>query len=91
MSLSGAMANAAEMVELSVAETMPRAYRRVLDAAERLEQLGGRSEASRLRAAAIRLYSGPWDARGRRHLEDIAVRAEAAVEDRERGARPHVA
>ena len=64
------------MPDLSVAETLPRVYRRVLDAVERLEQLGGRQEAARFRAAAIRVYSGSWDASSHRHLEDVALRAE---------------
>lgn len=79
------------MPELTVAETLPRVYRRVLDAVERLERLGGRQEAARFRAAAIRVYSGSWDASGHRQLEDIANRAEAAARIRERREQPRVA
>jgi hypothetical protein len=71
------------MSELSIAETLPRVYRRVLDAVERLERLGGRREAARFRAAAIHVYSGSWDAASHRHLEDVATRAEAAARSRD--------
>jgi hypothetical protein len=77
--------------DLSVAETLPRAYRRVLDGVDRLEQLGGRQEAARFRAAAIRIYSGAWDTASLRHLEDVAVRTEAAALDRERREQSRVA
>jgi hypothetical protein len=82
------------MPELSVAETLPRVYRRVLDAVarlERLERLGGRQEAARFRAAAIRVYSGSWDASSHRKLEDVASRAEAAARTREHREQPRVA
>jgi len=79
------------MPELSVAETLPRVYRRVLEAVERLEQLGGRQEAARFRAAAIRVYSGSWDDSSHRHLEDVAIRTEAAARERERREQPRVA
>jgi len=79
------------MPELSVAETLPRVYRRVLDAVERLERLGGRQEAARFRAAAIRVYSGSWDASSHRQLEDVASRAEAAARSREQREQPRVA
>jgi len=79
------------MPELTVAETLPRVYRRVLDAVARLERLGGRQEATRYRAAAIRVYSGSWDAASQRHLEDVATRTEAAARERELRAQPRVA
>lgn len=77
--------------DLTVAETLPRVYRRVLDAVGRLEELGDRQEAARFRSAAIRVYSGSWDAGSHRQLEEVAARAEAAVRDRERRERPRVA
>ncbi len=77
--------------ELTVAETLPRVYRRVLDAVGRLEQLGGRQDAARFRSTAIRLYSGSWDARSHRRLEDVATRTEAAARERERRDQPRVA
>jgi len=79
------------MAELTVAETLPRVYRRVLDAVEQLERLGGRQDAARFRAAAIRVYSGSWDASSHRQLEDVAGRAEAAARSRERREQPRVA
>lgn len=77
--------------ELTVAETLPRVYRRVLDAVGRLEQLDDRQEAARFRSAAIRVYSGAWDAASHRKLEEVAARIEAAVLDRERRDQPRVA
>jgi hypothetical protein len=77
--------------ELTVAETLPRVYRRVLDAVGRLERLGGRQEAARFRASAIRFYSGSWNAASHRGLEGLAARTEAAVLDRERRALSRVA
>lgn len=75
---------------LTVAETLPRVYRRVLDAVARLERLGGRDEAAGLRSAAIRVYSGPWDGVSHRRLEDVLARTEAAARDRERREQPRV-
>jgi uncharacterized lipoprotein YddW (UPF0748 family) len=77
--------------DLTVAETLPRVYRRILDAVGRLEQLGDRQEATRVRSVAIRVYSGSWDMASHRQLEDLLARAEAAVQDRERRERPRVA
>ncbi len=75
--------------ESSIAEVLPRVYRRVLDAVETLERLDERSEATRLRHAAVAVYSGAWDARSQRRLEEIATRAEVLA--REKGSRgsPH--
>jgi hypothetical protein len=67
----------------AVAEALPRMYRRVLDALERLERLGGRREATRLRGTAIAVYSGSWDPKSHRRLEDILGRIEAASRDLE--------
>jgi hypothetical protein len=77
--------------ETTVAETLPRVYRRVLDAVARLGELGERREAGRLRAAAIEAYSGAWNTRTHRRLEEIVARAEALVEERERLTTPRVA
>ena len=63
--------------ESTVAETLPRVYRRVLDTVARLEALGARREAARFRASAIDVYSRAWDARCYRRMEDILARAEA--------------
>jgi len=77
--------------ELTVAETLPRVYRRILDAAGRLEELGCRQEAARFRAAAIRVYSGSWNATSQRQLEDVAARTETAARDCEHRGQPRVA
>jgi hypothetical protein len=77
--------------DLTVAETLPRVYRRVLDAVALLEQLGERQEAARFRSAAIRVYSGSWDPASHRRLEDVLAHAEAAARDHERRGRPRVA
>jgi hypothetical protein len=63
--------------DMTVAETLPRVYRRVLDAVARLEARGARRDANRFRSAAIEVYSRAWDARCHRRLEEILVRAEA--------------
>lgn len=70
--------------ETTVAEILPRAYRRVLDATARLAALGARRDAARFRSAAIDVYSGAWDARSHRRLEEILQRAEAVVAEHER-------
>ena len=74
--------------ESSIAEVLPRVYRRVLDSVEALERLGGRSEATRLRNQAIAVYSSSWDAKSQRRLEEIATRAELAAQDQERRSGP---
>jgi hypothetical protein len=68
--------------DTNVAETLPRVYRRVLDAVARLEAVGARRDANRFRAAAIEVYSHAWDARCHRRLEEILVRAEALPDER---------
>lgn len=70
--------------ETTVAETLPRAYRRVLDVVDRLAALGARRDAARFRAAAIDVYSGAWDARSHRRLEEILQRAEVLAAEHER-------
>lgn len=75
----------------TVAEALPRVYRRVLDAVERLERLGGREEAARFRSMAIRVYSGSWDEASHRRLEDVAARAESATRAYERHPQPYLA
>lgn len=70
--------------EVSVAETLPRIYRRVLDAVGRLEELGARRDAARYRQTAIATYSGAWDVACHRRLDDLLVKAEATARDLER-------
>jgi hypothetical protein len=83
MAVRGAVGDAPAVdPDTSVAETLPRVYRRVLDAVARLEALGARRDATRFRNAAIEVYSRAWDARCHRRLEEILVRAEALADDR---------
>ncbi len=77
--------------ESSIAEILPRIYRRVLDSVEMLARLGVRSEATRLRNQAIAVYSRAWDAKSQRRLEEIATRAELAARDQERRGGPRAA
>jgi hypothetical protein len=77
--------------DASIAEALPRVYRRVLDAVEALERRGGRPEATRLRLSAIAVYSGAWDTKSQRRLEEIATRAELAAREQERRGGPRAA
>lgn len=70
--------------DAEVAEALPRLYRRVLDAAARLEQLDARRDAARLRRSAIDVYGGPWNAKTQHRLEGILARLEAAASEQER-------
>lgn len=70
--------------DASVAELLPRAYRRVLDAVDALERSGGRTEAARIRETAIDTYARSWDARSHRRLEELARRAELLLRQEER-------
>jgi hypothetical protein len=67
----------------NVADSLPQVYRRVLDAATRLVELGARRDAARLRAAAISAYARTWDGRTHRRLEDLLARAESQVAELE--------
>lgn len=67
--------------DTSVAEALPRVYRRVLDTVARLEALGARRDATRFRSAAIEVYSRAWDTRCQRRLEEILARAEAMADE----------
>jgi hypothetical protein len=77
--------------DTTVAETLPRVYRRVLDAVARLDSLGARRDATRIRSAAIEVYSRAWDARCQRRLEEILIRAEAMAAEQPRRAPTRVA
>jgi hypothetical protein len=78
MALQGAVGDPSAVdPDMTVAEALPRVYRRVLDAVARLDSLGARRDATRFRSAAIDVYSRAWDARCHRRLEEILVRAEA--------------
>jgi hypothetical protein len=75
----------------TIAETLPRMYRRVLDAVGQLERLGARGEAARFRRTAIAVYSRAWNAKSHRQLEEVLARAEVAAADHERRAALRVA
>lgn len=68
--------------EPTIAETLPRAYRGVLDALARLEALGVRREAAQLRSQAIRAYSRSWDEKCHEQLALILVQAELLAAER---------
>jgi hypothetical protein len=66
----------------TIAETLPRAYRQVLDALARLEALGVRREAAQLRSQAIRAYSKSWDEKCHEQLALILAQAELLTAER---------
>lgn len=57
--------------ELSLSDTIPVLYRRLLDSVDELERMGRRAEASRYRAEAIRLYSTSWSSSNVRRMERL--------------------
>lgn len=75
----------------TIAETLPRLYRDVLDALARLEHLGAMGDAARLRAEAIAAYSRAWDATCYERLRSQLGRIELAARDLERSRRPRLA
>lgn len=68
--------------ELPPAEEFPALYRAILDRVDRLERIGDRREAARIRSDAIRAYSQAWDAAHKRRLELVYRRVERALEAR---------
>ena len=64
----------------SPAEELPGLYREILERVERLEALGARAEAARIRQNAISVYSKAWDATGRKSLVSLIARADRALE-----------
>ncbi len=75
----------------TIAETLPRLYRDVLDGIARLEDLGGRPAAARMREEAIAGYSRAWDAACERRLRDLLGRIDGAARDLEHRRRPRLA
>jgi hypothetical protein len=75
----------------TIAETLPRLYREVLDGIARLEDLGARPAAARLREEAIAGYSRAWDAACEKQLRDLLGRVDGAARDLERRRRPRLA
>jgi hypothetical protein len=77
--------------DLTIAETLPRLYREVLDGLARLEELGARPEAARWRREAIAGYSRAWDPDCYRRLHDLLGRVNTAAREAERSRRPSLA
>jgi len=63
--------HAASVDEHTPAEDLPQLYRAVLDTVVRLEHLGDRDFAWKVRRDAVRTYSTRWDDHGRRALERL--------------------
>jgi hypothetical protein len=57
------------------AELVPVLYRRVLDAATRLEMAGDRPTSVRIRRRAVTAYASGWDRSGARALERLEAEA----------------
>ena len=70
----------AGLAAASPAEELPGLYREILARVERLEALGARAEAARIRQSAISVYSRAWDAAGRKSLVTLIGRADRALE-----------
>jgi hypothetical protein len=75
----------------TIAEALPHLYREVIDGLARLEELGARREAARLRAEAIAGYSQAWDAACEKRLHDLLRRIDGAAHDLEHRRRPSLA
>ena len=75
----------------TIAETLPRLYREVLDGLARLEGLGARSDAARWRTEAIAGYSRAWDAACHKRLQELLGRIDQAARDLECRRRPSLA
>jgi hypothetical protein len=69
------------------ADDLPGLYRVILDRVAELERIGERSQAGRIRMAAIEAYSEAWNETGRGRLLGLIGRADRAIagHDRPRG------
>ena len=67
------------------AEDLPRLYRAVLDTVSRLEHVGERELAWKIRRDALTAYSTRWDERGRRILERLNREAQQELASSRRG------
>jgi hypothetical protein len=76
------------MDDRTPAEQLPHLYRAVLDTVARLEHLGEREVAYRIRRDALRTYSTRWDERGRRALEKLNREAQQRLATSRRAGRP---
>ena len=61
-------------MDQSPAQQLPGLYRAILDGVARLERIGERREAGRIRIEATRAYSTAWDEPNRRRLEHLLRR-----------------
>ncbi|MFL5757254.1 MAG: hypothetical protein ACJ77N_13265 [Chloroflexota bacterium] len=66
-------------MEKSSAEQLPGLYRAILDGVARLERVGERREAARIRVDATRAYSTAWDESNRRRLEHLLRRIDRTL------------
>jgi hypothetical protein len=73
--------------ESTPAVELPGLYRAALDGIARLERLGERRVAARIRGDAIAVYSGRWDERGRRRLHRLVLECERLLRDHPRADR----
>jgi hypothetical protein len=67
----------------TIAETLPRLYREVLDRIARLEELGAGHEAARRRSEAIAMYSRAWDSTCHKRLHELMQRIDSEARDLE--------
>ena len=66
------------------ADDLPGLYREILDRVARLEHLGERGLAGRIRMDATEAYSVAWNESGRSRLQALITRADRAIEGRDR-------
>ncbi len=74
----------AAMDVMPVSETLPETYRRVLDRVADLDAAGFRREADLVRRDAIRAYSGRWNERTARRVDQLLDHALRVLDGRER-------
>jgi hypothetical protein len=70
------------------AEEFPGLYRAILDRVARLEAIGARNDAAKIRSDATRAYSSAWDHKSRKKLDDLLRRSDRAIEARSRAMTP---